>query len=108
MLRVFTVKPIQRAWTVVEREMIYTEKDPGATEDFLLDWSAAVAGDQITSSNWTVTSGLTLVSSSNAPGSATARISGGTVGQIYTASNTVTLASGQIKVANIRITAELA
>lgn len=90
--------------------MIYTEKDPNATEDFQLDWSPVLSptSDTIATSAWTVPTGLTLVSSTTTTTSATARLAGGTLGQIYTVANVVTLASGQVKAENLRITIQRA
>jgi hypothetical protein len=71
-------------------------KDPTATLDYTLDWSAWLAGDAIAESNWSVPSGLTLVRSEVTPSQAIAWISGGEAGVTYSAVNTITTAAGRI------------
>ena len=86
--------------------MIYTTvKDAGATLDFAIDWGTwLVSGDSIATSTWTITgpdSALTIVSTaimaSNAKGTANAQavawLSGGTLGNVYRATNKITTSS---------------
>jgi len=60
------------------------EKDPSAVLDFTLDWSSWLAsGETISTSTWTVPTGLTKDSSSNTATATTVWLSGGTAGQFY-------------------------
>lgn len=71
-------------------------KDPQAILDYNIDWNDwLVNGDTITSSSWTLTSGITLQSSSVSDGIATAFISGGTLGSTYYATNRIDTAQGR-------------
>ena len=72
------------------------QKVPLAKRDYTIDWSANAPSDAITSVAWSVPAGLTNVATSNTATTATIRLSGGTVGQTYIVSCTVTRASGQI------------
>jgi len=84
--------------------LIYAdEKRTASTEDFQLDWSLVVGVDSIASSVWTITTGLTQVSSSNTTTSATVRLTGGVPGHSYTASNVVTLLSGVTQIQSLLI-----
>jgi len=72
-------------------------KDPQATLDYVVDWAEWLdEGDSISASSWTVTSGLTI---ENSPTFTTTRavvwLSGGTVGERYTATNHIVTASGR-------------
>lgn len=85
-------------------------KDPGGVLDFKRDWKydteAARAaggtgngwlasGETITTSTWTVPTGITKDSDSNADGLAVVWLSGGTVGQSYRVVNTVVTSAGR-------------
>lgn len=73
-------------------------QDPGETLDYALDWSTyltSVGGDTISSSSWTVTTGLTKVSDSNTTTTTTIWITGGTAGGEYWATNTIVTAGGR-------------
>ena len=66
-------------------------KDPDATLDYSIDWSPWLDGDLITASDWVAEAGLTIV-----PGSktytdtvTTVYVSGGTAGQEYELTNTI-------------------
>ena len=60
------------------------KKDPNAVLDYNVDWTEwLVDGDTITSDTWVVPTGITLASHSHDTTSATAWISGGTVGAEY-------------------------
>lgn len=59
-------------------------KDPEAVLDYSIDWSAWLAGDTISTLTVTaITAGITVDSSSHTATTATAWISGGTVGSNY-------------------------
>ena len=70
-------------------------KDPNAVLDYSIDWTRWLAGDQIAASEWMVPSGLTNMADSKTATSATAWLSGGTVGQSYTVTNRITTAAGR-------------
>ena len=69
-------------------------KDPDEVIDVAIDYSVLLDGDTITSSTWSV-AGVTLASSSNTTTTASARISGGTLGGKHKAKNTVVTTGGQ-------------
>jgi hypothetical protein len=59
-------------------------KDPDAVLDYGFDWSSWLAtGETISTSTWTVPTGITKDSSSNSTTKTTVWLSGGTVGQTY-------------------------
>ncbi len=71
-------------------------KDKDETRDFSVDWSAHLAsGETITSTNFVVPAGLTLVSQASTSTVATVRVSGGVAGTIYTVLCQVTTSSGE-------------
>ena len=72
-------------------------KDPNATLDYSVDWSAWLpTGDTISQSAWTVPAGLTKGAESVGTGVATVWLSGGTVGTRYGIVNRITTAAGRI------------
>ena len=72
-------------------------KDPDATLDYTVDWSAWLAtGDIIVSSDWVVPSGLTEVTDAHTQTSATVWLSGGVEGAEYLVTNRVTTDDGRI------------
>ena len=75
------------------------------TLDYGVDWTAWLAGDTISVSAWTVTTGLTVgVQAVNAAGTITTIwISGGTAGTAYTLANKVTTVGGRIKEQSFKI-----
>lgn len=83
------------------------DKDPSATLDYSIDWSAWLpSGDTIASATWTATAGLTVESSpapSVASGIATAWLSGGTAGTRYVVTCQVTTAAGRVDERGITI-----
>lgn len=79
-------------------------KDPDATLDYTVDWEVWLAGDTIATSQWTVPSGLTKASESNTTTTATAWISGGTVGQVYSIKNSIVSAGGRVNNQSLEIT----
>lgn len=71
-------------------------KDPDATLDFGVDWEDWLAsGETISSSSWTVESGITKDSDSFTDTVATAWLSGGTAGTTYTLTNEITTSSSR-------------
>ena len=70
-------------------------KDPNAVLDYTVDWSEWLDGDTISTSSWTVATGLTKASDSKTSTAATAWLSGGTVGVTYEATNRIVTAGGR-------------
>jgi hypothetical protein len=71
-------------------------KDPDSTMDFNIDWEEWLEGDSITTSSWSVPAGLVVTGTVfAASGLATIWLAGGTVGDIYTITNTITTAFGR-------------
>ena len=59
-------------------------KDPGAILDYTVDWTDWLAsGETISTSTWTLPSGITEQSSTNTTASTTVWLSGGTDGDTY-------------------------
>ncbi len=72
----------------------YFKLRAGATEVFSLDWTSDIAGETLLTSVWAVPAGITLVSNAfTAAGLVTFRVTGGTEGQVYRLTNTVTTAT---------------
>jgi hypothetical protein len=64
---------------------VYNAKDPDDTDDFTLNWDEELAaGETISTATWAVIVGtlLTVASSSNTTTTATARLAGGTAGEM--------------------------
>jgi hypothetical protein len=70
------------------------EKIDVGVMDYGINYTEWLGTDTIATSSWEVDEGLTLDSSSFTDTLATIRTSGGTVGNSYQASNTITTASG--------------
>ena len=71
-------------------------KDPDATLDFKIDWSAWLGSDTISTSAWVVPAGIDQDSAGNDTTTATIWLSGGTVGRSYSIVNRITTAAGRI------------
>lgn len=71
------------------------EQDPNATLDYIIDWTAWLNGDTISTSNWAMHPDLTATNASNTTTSATVFISGGTAGKTYKVRNRITTANGR-------------
>lgn len=80
-------------------------KDPGERQDYVIDWDDEylAVGETISSSSWSVPSGLTNYSTSNSTTTATIWLSGGTHGQEYLVTNQVTTSAGRIAERSIKI-----
>jgi len=78
------------------------KKDPEEVLDFRVDWGDWLESmgdeDTISSSEFTVGSGLTKDSESNTTTSATVFLSGGTTGERYTVKNEIVTAAGRTAV----------
>jgi hypothetical protein len=79
-------------------------KDPDAMLDYTNDWSDWLDGDVISSSSWTADTGITVYGDSYDDETATAWISGGTVGTAYDITNQIVTAAGRTDERTIRIT----
>lgn len=81
-------------------------KDPADVLDYTVDWSAWLAvGETISTSAFTVASGITLDSESNTTTTATAWISGGTAGTTYTITSQITTSAARTAERSFTITA---
>ena len=72
------------------------KKDPNATLDYSVDWTAWLGADTITAVTWVLSGGLSKVSQSHTPKIATILVSGGTVGAVETATCRITTAEGRV------------
>lgn len=71
-------------------------KDPNDILDYTMDWSSWLGGvDTITSSTFTIPSGLTSVVDTHGSSTATVWLSGGIVGQSYTVTNQISTLGGR-------------
>ena len=71
-------------------------KDPDAVLDYSIEWSKWLAGDQIQTSDWSVSDpAVVAANDSNTATRTTVWISGGTAGQSYTVSNHITTSGGR-------------
>lgn len=72
-------------------------KDPDASKDYAVDWSAWLATDTIATVTWLVPDGLTHDSGSDSHTTteATIWLEGGTVGQFYVVTSRITTAGGR-------------
>lgn len=78
-------------------------KDPDAVLDYTVNWATWLDGDTISTSTWTVASGITEDSDSNTTTTATVWLSGGTAGRTYAATNNIVTAAGRENDATITI-----
>ena len=81
----------------------YFTKDPNATLDYTIDWSAWLDGDTIDSASWVVDSGITMTDEDNDTENTQIWLSGGTAGQIYSATSRIVTAAGRQDDRTIRI-----
>ncbi len=72
-------------------------KDSDALSDFSVDWSSWLAtGETISTSEWTVPSGLTEGATTESSGVATVWLSGGAVGTTYRVSNKISTSESRV------------
>jgi hypothetical protein len=84
--------------------MVSFLKTPNAMLDYGFNWTSwLTSGEVIASSVWTVTSGLTVVSSSNTDTQTTIWISGGVAFSNYSLVNKITTSLGRIDERTIKI-----
>ena len=95
---------------LADREGPYIEKDTEAVLDYSIDWGTWMpSGDSINTSTWAITAisgdtdALTVDSNAISTNVATAVISGGTAGNIYTVSNTIATNNNITERRNFRI-----
>ena len=73
-------------------------KDPDAVLDYGFNWNVSgdswLGSDTISTSTWSVPNGLTEVQSGHSDGTTYIRISGGTVGNVYSVVNHIVTADG--------------
>lgn len=85
----------------VSRELGTFAKDANETVIYGFDWAEddflSVRSTTISSSSWTVATGLTQVSASNTTTTTAVKLSGGTLGVTYRCTNAVVLANGETK-----------
>ena len=70
-------------------------KDPDAVLDYVIDWSAWLGVDTISTSTWTVAAGITKVVDTKTTTTATIWLSGGTAGTSYTVADKIVTAGGR-------------
>lgn len=76
--------------------MMTFTKAPHAVLDYSIDWSKWLAGDQVETSEWSVSDpSLEATNEANTTTQATVWLSGGTAGQSYTVTNQITTAGGR-------------
>lgn len=76
--------------------MDYIEfKSPSATLDYQVDYDAWLDTDEIASSTWTVSSGITKDSDTNTTTTTTIWLSGGTAHAVYTCTNVIVTSGGR-------------
>lgn len=81
-------------------------KDPAAVLDYTIDWTDWLEADTISSSSWTVPTGLTKASEGSTTKKATVWLSGGTQARFYTVTNRVVTAGGRTDERSIVIVVE--
>lgn len=70
-------------------------KDPDARKDYAVDWSDELGDDTISSSEWTVPSGLTSDLDTSDDTNAVVWLEGGTLGTEYEVVNSIVTAAGR-------------
>ena len=79
-------------------------KDPGAKLDWHFDWGAWLEEDEtITSSEFIVSSGLSVVSTSAVATNTTVWLEGGRTGQVYKVVNRITTSASRIDERSVMI-----
>lgn len=81
----------------------WPDKDPNEVLDYQIDWSARLGSDTISTSTWTVPSGITQTTSSSTSTTTTIWLSGGTTGTKYTLTNEITTTGGRTMDESVRI-----
>jgi len=81
-------------------------KDPSAVLDYQMDWSSWLDTDTISTSTWTVPTGITKDSDNNDTTTATIWLSGGTAGTTYEIVNKIVTANGRTEERTLTIICE--
>lgn len=82
-------------------------KDPSSVLDYGIDWSEWLAtGETISTSTWTVPTGITEDSSSKSDTSTLIWLSGGTAGNVYELTNKIVTTGGRTCERSIMIIVE--
>ncbi len=71
-------------------------KDPDSRLNYTFKWANWLDGDTISTSSWSADSGITVYSDSNDTNSTTVFMEGGTAGETYTVTNSITTAGGLV------------
>lgn len=83
--------------------MIFPDpKGPTEVLDYLVNWTAALEGDPIVGSTWTLPSGLTTSQNSFTSSTTTVWIGGGS-GGTYDLVNTITTTAGRVLVRTVQL-----
>jgi len=93
-----------------DNEGAYIDKDPSAILSYTLDWADWLpSGSTVSTSTWAIStitgdaSPLTSVTTTNTGTTTIIKVSGGTVGKIYTLTNTITTSGSLTDRRNFRI-----
>lgn len=78
-------------------------KDPSAVLDYVIDWSSWLGSDTISTSTWTVPTGITKNSDTKTNTTATIWLSGGTADVEYVLTNRIVTAGGRTDDRSIKI-----
>ena len=78
-------------------------KDPDAVLNYSIDWETWLSSDTISTSSWTVDTGITKDSDSNTTTATSVVVSAGTAGTTYELTNSVVTAAGYEDDRTIRI-----
>lgn len=78
-------------------------KDPTEVLDYTIDWETLLDGDTITTSEWSVDTGITQDSETETTTLAIIWVSGGTAGKQYALTNTIVTDAGRTRVRSIAI-----
>lgn len=78
-------------------------KDPDAVLDYTINWSDWLDGDTISTSDWTVPTGITKTTDSETSTTTTVWLSGGTVGTTYNMINRIVTDGGRTEDRTIAI-----
>lgn len=83
--------------------MAHFTKDPADVLDYVVDWTAWLAGDTITDATWTIPAGLVQTAATKTSATATVWLSGGTAGAAYVVACRVETAGGRTAERSITI-----
>ena len=81
-------------------------KDPQAVLDYQINWASWLGVDTISTSTWTLPTGITKASDTRTTTTTTIWLSGGTDGSSYNLVNTIVTAGGRTEERTITIVVE--